>query len=327
MSTREKVIILIGALALGFVGIIAVVLLSGSSKEVSTIFGRIDRPDVTSIIRLRINILAIDLLPFEQLPQTANVFKIPEREVSREDAIIMASKFGFKAQPRGKIILSWEQKNQSLDIDLSGNRLNFKNLKVKPLKGKLSTEKLAVTAKKYLKQKGLPTDNLEADTKNILLLGVRRDELGITTDSSEPVFLEIGFNQKLDEYNLFYPNPSEPVATVVMNNKGQVFTVSYNFTRINEVTIGTYPLIDISKITTVQLANFGALVAPGKGESTFDTKLLRDITVEEVSLGYLDDKKGFFVQPVYILRGFAAVGNEITAVVIYYPAVEERWLK
>ncbi|MCH7541698.1 hypothetical protein IH981_02905 [Patescibacteria group bacterium] len=261
------------------------------------------------------------------MPKTAKVFKISERQVSREDAISMAAKFGFKSEPKGGPILSWVQKNQTLDIDLRNNRLDYKNTKVKILRGKFSEKELATKANNFIKDKGLPTEDLIADTKNVRLIEALGDELGFTTDSSKPVFLEIGFNRKISEYILFYPNPSEPTATVILNNKGQVFKFSYNFTKINEVTIGTYPIIDISKINTADLAKFGILVAPGDGESTFDSKLLQDIIVEDASLGYLDDKQISFVQPIYILRGFSEIGNEITAVIIYYPAVEGRWLK
>jgi len=327
MELRNKLIILIGIFGVIVVGGIALFFLSRSSSEVSTIFGKIERPDVDSVLRLQSKKLTTDFKTTQKVPTTAQVFKIRESEISREVAGAMALNLGFTADPKGRFTLTWAQGNKILDIDLDNRYLNFKNQSIKPLKGKFSTEQLAEKALKFIKQKGLPTDGLAADTVNFRLLEARGDELEAVSDSKNPVFIEIGFNRALNEYNVFYPNPTEPAAVVSLNNKGQIFWVYYKFGDINKKTSGTYPLVDIKKLEIAKLIRFGDLVYPQTGKGVFEPALIKTIAIEDFSLAYLDDQVGEFVQPVYILRGFATVGKENISVVVYYPALEERWLK
>ena len=327
MELRNKLIILIGIFGVIVVGGIALFFLSRSSSEVSTIFGKIERPDVDSVLRLQSKKLTIDFKTPQKVPTTAQVFKIRESEISREVAEAMALNLGFTVDPKGRFTLTWTQGNKILDIDLDNRYLNFRNQSVKSLKGKFSTEKLAEKALKFIKQKGLPTDGLAADTVNFRLLEARGDELEAVSDSKNPVFIEIGFNRALNEYNVFYPNPTEPAAVVSLNNKGQIFWLYYKFGDINKKTSGTYPLVDIKKLEIAKLIRFGDLVYPQTGKGVFEPALIKTIAIEDFSLAYLDDQVGEFVQPVYILRGFATVGKENISVVVYYPALEERWLK
>ena len=86
-------------------------------------------------------------------------------------------------------------------------------------------------------------------------------------------------------------------------------------------------MLDIKKLEIATLVRFGDLVYPQTGRGVFEPALIKTIDIEDFSLAYLDDQVGEFVQPVYILRGFATVGKENISVVVYYPALEERWLK
>ena len=76
MELRNKLIILIGILGVIVVGGIALFFLSRSSSEVSTIFGKIERPDVDSVLRLQSKKLTIDFKTPQKVPTTAQVFKI-----------------------------------------------------------------------------------------------------------------------------------------------------------------------------------------------------------------------------------------------------------
>ncbi len=319
--------ILIGAIVVGAIGIGAAFLLSRPSSEGSTIFGKIEHPDIDSTIRLQSKKLTVDFKTFGEVPKTAQVFKMNEDEISREVATAIALNLGFTAEPKGRLILTWTQGKKMLNIDLIKRNFDIKYQSTKPLKGKFSAEKLAKKALKFMEQNGLSIDDLIADTANIRLLEARGDELEAVSKSANPVFIEIGFNRKLDRYNMFYPNPTEPAVAATLNNKGQILWVYYKFADINKRTSGTYPLVDIKKLEIEKIARFGKLVFPPTGKGVFEPQLVRTITIEDFSLAYLDDQVGEFVQPVYILRGFATVGKENISVVIYYPALEERWLK
>lgn len=327
MSSRDKLIFLIGAMILIIIGIAVVFLLSRTSSQVSTIFGKIETPDIDSIIHLRSKILVVDFKNDEEVPKTAQVYKINEKQISNEDALQIAINLGFNNKPRGGSIPTWENKNSTLYIDRVKRSLDLKYRNVKPRKGKFSVEKLAEIALKFIQKSGLQIENLTPDTINYRLLTAAGDELEVTADLKKPILIEIGFNRKLDQYNVFYPSPEEPAAAVILNNKGQISRVYYKFADINKTTSGTYPLVDINKLEVGNLVNLGSLVFPQSRRGVFEPQLVKTITIEDFSLAYLDDQVGEVIQPIYILRGYASVGKENISVVIYYPALGEKWLK
>lgn len=327
MNTSNKLLFLIGfAVALAAVSI-AAFMLSRSSTEVKTIFGRIPGPEITSVTRPQSKILSIDFKSSDEIPKVATVYEVSKRGMSRQEAAKIAAKFGLKTKPAGKKILTWNEKKKILEFNLIAAELDFKNQNIKPLNGGFSVKNLAAIAKKFLKQKGLSTEGLIADTNNTRLFEVTGTTLQTTSKPTKPVFIEIGFNRKLNKYSLFYANPTDPAVSVMLNNKGQVFRVLYRFINLADSKTGVYPTTDIKKLATSNLSVFGILVRPQEGDEIFDASLIKSITFEDFSLAYLDDQSGPYIQPVYILRGFARAGTEIVDVVVYYPAVAEEWLK
>src|SRR4030066_1282562 len=260
MSIKPQLMILLGAIVVGVIGIGAAFLLSRPSSEKGTIFGKIEKPDVDSIIRLQSKILSADFKNNDKIPKTGAVYKLNESEISNEKAVEMAAKLGFISRPSGIQTITWAGKNNTLTIDRVRRTLELKFLKVKSLKGNFQVDKLAETAVKFLEKNGFSTDNLAANTTKVRLFQVAGDELEIVEKTTNPVFIEIPFNRKLGNHYLFSPDPTSPAAVVILNSKGQVFRVYYKFADINKTTVGTYPLVDIKKLEPEKIVRFGSLV-------------------------------------------------------------------
>ena len=117
---------------------------------------------------------------------------------------------------------------------------------------------------------------------------------------------------------------------MILNKKGQVFKVTYHFTTTDKATTGIYPAANVKNISPLKLKAHGVLVHPQSGSDLFDPDLIRTITIEDYFLGYLDDQEGKYVVPIYVLRGVGEVGKtaiETVGITIYFPALEDKWLK
>jgi len=327
---NKKLIILISAaLLLVLIGA-AAFFLTRVLNKVDTLFGIIDRPKITSMTSLSPKKISIEFISSREKLKTIKVYGVSKRTISKKEAIKTALAIGFKTNPEGKSIVTWKEGKRILRINLESGRLDYQNQSIKPVKGSFSKEKLAQIAEKFLNQKGLSTKGLNADTKHALLFEVRGTTLYATNNTSNPVYVDIGFNRKLGDYTLFYQNPTETSASVMLNKNGQVFKAVYHIITTNKVNTGIYPVTNVNNISPRKIKAHGILVHPQSGNDIFDPNLIRAIIVEDYFLGYLDDQKSRYLQPIYVLRGVGEIGKttiETVGITIYFPALEETWLK
>lgn len=324
---RPKLLVSIFTVAAVLILAVVVFIFLRASEKIDTAFGRIDLPQIDSQIGLQTKSISFNFKSSQEVAKIIKVYKFSNRPFPRKEAVEIAAGFGFKTKPKGKNILTWKGKKRTLVINLENSEIKYTDRSVKATQGNFSSKNLASKAKSFLNQRGLSTNNLKGDTENTQFLEIKGTELSPATSSSKPVFLQIGFNKEIDGLALFYASPETPPTSVLINNKGQLFSLTYRNSNIDSSKVGVYPVTKVEEINTDFIRRIGKLVFPTSGDNLFDTKLIRKITIEDYSLAYLDDQKNSHLVPIYVLRGFADVGTETTGLVIYFPAIKLEWLK
>ena len=174
---------------------------------------------------------------------------------------------------------------------------------------------------------GLKAERVNADTKNILYYEGDGDEFALTKDKAKAVIVTMSYNLRLDKNPLMLDQPTGSPVQFSFSKNGEIFQFHYSLPSVVDEE-ATYSLTPSEKITPLLIKRLGFMVAPTGVDSLFDPGLIRKITIEDYSLVYLDDGKGKYIVPTYLLRGFAPIGKErVIMVMLYLPAAGEGWLQ
>lgn len=112
------------------------------------------------------------------------------------------------------------------------------------------------------------------------------------------------------------------------NGSYEIFGVEYRNWILGSLPCGTYKLISPQEAVRKVQEGEGALVHLLENGADqiipYETKNVQEMTILDVSLGYLDtSEKQLFMQPIFVVRGEANFGNNIYGEFYYYvPAVD-----
>lgn len=110
--------------------------------------------------------------------------------------------------------------------------------------------------------------------------------------------------------------------------KYEIFGIEYNDWILGTLACGTYKLISpqeaVRRVEEGDAALVHLLENGGDQIIPYETKDVSEMTILEVSLGYLDThQKQLYMQPIFVIRGEANFGNDVYGDFYYYvPAVD-----
>lgn len=334
-STKKLIFLLvITVILLGLLG--AFLLSIGKRSQVNSKYGKLPKLSIKSQTPLLSKTVEISFKSEVDVPKTAKVYKVKERYVGKEKALQMAKSLGYLQDPEivkpkgGGSILYWHSDTGYLNIDEKTGKIDYKNTRAlqtaNPLNTFIPETEMRTKSEAFLRILGLDSRELTMDTKNVLYYEGSGDEFSLSEDKVKAKIAVFGFNLKLSNNLLMFGSPIQSAIQFTLTKNGEVFLFQYNLPHpIDEEAI--YPLTPIEKISAALLKRFGSLVAPTGVNSLFDPDLIKKITIEDYSLVYLDDSKGEYIVPAYLLRGFATISNERVMIMVYLPAIEEEWLQ
>jgi hypothetical protein len=306
---------------------------SSDKKEANPVFGKLPQMDVTGEANLKGIKILTDFKSKEEIPPLAQVYKVEKRFFGQVEYTKVAKRLGFTQKPQklktnGKTVaLLWKTKTKSLTVSTKNGFIEYTNKNVKLAAGKdfPKSAKIAKKVSQFLKKTGLPSSDLKVDVENPIYYVGSGAEFRPTTEEKKAKYVEIGYNRKLSGYPTLFDESSRPPASFLVSRSGVVSKFFYQYAQLASPQ-ALYPLRDVGSITPRQIQELGFLVYPDS-RGFFDPELIKQITVEDYALVYLDDQKSGYILPVYVLRGVGKTGTETLDVVIYFPAISSEWSK
>ncbi len=298
-------------------------------------YGKLDRYNLSSLVNIRYLPVSVSIKTKTVLPKAISVYKIDQRYFGRAKAQEIAQRLGFQNEPTilkakdTKTNLNWSQAGKALNINETTGQISYSNPSA-PISDTsqnfLSEAELITRTEQVLKDFGFGFRDLTVDAKNIKYFTGSGEDVFETEDKSKANFVELNFNLRIAEKELFLEQPSRSPVQFLLTRAGEIFQFYYSiveYTSDNAV----YPVNTLEQITPRFVKKYGVVVSPSTAETLLDSKLIKSIVVEDIELVYVDDGVSKYLMPTYLLRGVATLGQDEILVALYVPAITERWLK
>jgi hypothetical protein len=287
-------------------------------------FGKIYRPSGYLESRITTDQVNVNFVTKREVPKKALVYKMSKKRVSEATLAKLAAKFGFSGKAKSKKPYVWKTKKKEIVISKDLLKIDFKNSGVRGVKKGLSETALIEKAKKFLKSRGLLKEDLIASSE-VVYLASSKINLGRVETFKKAGFVQISFDRKIGDLFVFEKSPQSSAATVILNKKGQVSKMFYTGFKI--ASQAEYPIKNRNEAAEA-IKSDGFLVDINRElEEPIDPQQFDELVIEDYFLAYLQEDVTNVVQPIYVLRGRGLVGDYVTDVVIYVPALEGLWLK
>lgn len=298
-------------------------------KARSPEFGPIRSPSIISQTGLTAKSIEISFATERDLPKESTVFKIKENPISDKEVDVLANSFGFTKKHRQGKKPTWQQGGKKLIISKKPFSITFNNFNASTKGGKLSANQLISIAKDFLSSKKLLKTDLLVDENNLIFLtGDARSHLVVTEALEKANLVKIPFNVKKGTLYFYWQSPFDTGASVTLSRSGQVIKMVYQYPEIGKE--ATYPIKNLGGAKD-RIKISGRLVYPDSSDTKLpivrSNLLISDLLIEDYFLAYFVDYSSGFIQPIYVFRGRGFIGNYVNDVVIFVPALEDRWLK
>jgi hypothetical protein len=186
----------------------------------------------------------------------------------------------------------------------------------------LSDQQVTNTAATFLRRANLMFDDVSNENK-VTYLKAEAGQLVQTISLSEADFVQVDFfRNSLDEidndtkkvvssFGFFRPNPDYGLIRVIVSSSkdinNQVILVDYNYTRVDYLSVGTYP-IKSPQFAWQELSTGGGFVT-----AKYNQQL--PVVVRRVMLGYFDSEAvQQYAMPIYIFLGDGGFTAYVSAV-------------
>lgn len=186
----------------------------------------------------------------------------------------------------------------------------------------LSDQQVIMTAATFLRRANLIFDDISNENK-VTYLKAEAGQLIQTISLSEADFVQVDFfRNSLDEidndtkkvvssFGFYRPDPDHGLIRVIVSSSkdinNQIISIEYGYTRVDYVSVGTYP-IKTPQEAWNELSAGGGFVTP-------KYNLQAPVVVRRVMLGYFDSEAAQqYAMPIYVFLGDGGFSAYVSAV-------------
>lgn len=272
---------------------------------------------------------------FPKFPDRMKVYSAPTKRsgfLDPDRAIETARALGFLFKPDQPTETTYVWRNQdllqsNLEMDIVSGHFKLRRVwqndpTLLAAPSFLSDQQVIMTAANFLRRASLLTDDISNENK-ITYLKAEGGQLTPTISLSEADFVQVDFfRNNLDEidtetkqvkssYSFYRPNPDYGLIRVIVSSSkdinAQMIEVDYNYTRVDYISGGTYP-IKTAEVAWQEFNSGGGLVTAKYSQSG-------PVAVRRVLLGYYDSESAQqYAMPIYIFLGDAGFTGYVSAV-------------
>lgn len=325
--TKKKILI-IGGVVLSTISIIYII----SSKNKGQINNQkisLPEPDIKKGMEEQPKV--VFKIKKEDFPIPTSVPLLKAKKLNsftKDQAISISSKFGFGldyVEANDVVdgtVLIWNDTQKSLVTYLKDRHVVFtQKTSLSPINKQITENSLINIAKKYIEDKNL-VDSSRLANPYIEYLSNKNGEMEYVQPSEANVY-KITFNNATNNFKIFKESPGIKPISAWINTEGDISKIeiydTYEFTETTEsYEILTYDELknNIDKAIVVEIDN--GYIIP-QDSSNFN---LGNISINNVELGYYEEKGEDLFQPIFVLYGTLPVENQSTDVTLYLPALK-----
>lgn len=278
---------------------------------------------------------------FTGFPKELTVYRVDSPEISHDQAIKIASDFGFKEAPQifhdiklGSVY-NWSSAENYLSIIPNQGSISYGlNLLDNPglLKGVLaSLEEIKTAAISFLERESLPLpQNLKSTIKEAQYLKTSGPIYKPATSPAEADVARIDFEFKIDEIEIIKQPPNTFLLTLKIGPEMKIVNLNYQSPFKNFEVLNSYPLKTEKEVLEAieTMPKISHLQFPyGYLPTKEDYQQIRSIEFTNVELGYYQPSlPESYLQPVFLISGSVELqGGQTGEAFLYLPAIEEEY--
>lgn len=250
--------------------------------------------------------------------------------ISKDEVISLSQKLGFTEEPitsqdieRG-VVYIWSNSDYSLTITpLTNEILYSKNLSVPPQEGMLPSEDTAAAdTLAFVEKIGLSTSQPTKHTFSYYK--VIGPSLSPST-KQEGDLLEVKFYPVINNLPVVNENPQLTALKTLIDKNADIVRFEWKNNIKSFIITQSYPLKNQQEINQAILRDGRIVLVEHEGEIALQPDLSQ-ITLNNVSLGYLFIIQDTVLQPIYLFQGTGkSVGGLTYPVWIYLPAIKDKY--
>lgn len=261
----------------------------------------------------------------QAFPTTLPIYRIASYSLDTTQTSIFAQLLGFPNSPdvaqdaRGETIIRYVKEKESLTFYLEAGTIDYNNASLNENTASSflaqNKEELEKVARDFIAKAGITFNNTTTGTKTTFYKesGVELDEVGAF---NEATIAYVSFERSLNNRKIYHQYDDPSYIGVWVDKTSTVKKASLDFA----------PIFDSKNTTIISLPDAEERITLGQGsvvktEPAEQGASFTQTIFTSVELGYLDDGKNTFVEPLFIFRGTAkdAQGNSYN-ISVFLPA-------